>query len=84
LDSDASHHMIKEELFDFTHNRRKLRKPIKVTLAKADQAITVSEIADINLSKGRSTEKNFKHVFLKTHFFKTACKITFRLFKQLT
>jgi len=55
LDSGASHHMIKEELFDFTHNRRKLRKPTKVTVAKADQTITVSEIADIDLNyKGRS------------------------------
>jgi len=59
LDSGASHHMIKEELklFDFTHNRRKLRKPTKVTVAKTDQAITVSEIANINLShKGKSIQ----------------------------
>jgi len=48
--------MIKEELFDFTHNKRKLRKPTKVTVAKTDQATTVSEIADINLSKDKSTQ----------------------------
>jgi len=49
--------MINEELFDFTHNRRKLRKPTKITMAKADQTITVSEIADINLSyKGKSIQ----------------------------
>jgi len=57
LDSEASHHMINEELFDLTHNRRKLREPTKVTVAKADQTITVSEIADINLSyKGKSIQ----------------------------
>lgn len=46
--------MIKEELFGHTHNRRKLRKPIIVKVAKANEAIVVSETADINLSyKGR-------------------------------
>lgn len=54
LDSGASHHMIRKELFDFTYNRRKLNKPIVVKVAKEDQAIIVLEIADINLKyKGR-------------------------------
>jgi len=30
----------------------------------------------------KSMKKNFKRVFLETHFFKTACKITFRLFNR--
>lgn len=39
LDSDASYHMIKKELFDLTHNQRKLKKSIEVTVVKADQVI---------------------------------------------
>lgn len=54
LDSGASHHMIREDLFSLTHNQRKLEKPIIVKVAKANQAIIVSETADINLRyKGR-------------------------------